>query len=60
MMELWVKKPLIFPKTKALKIEILFMLTCEQAYQSLPDELDDDFFDYAVATRLHPTTTEAW
>ena len=54
------KKPLIFPNTKALKIEILFMLTCEQAYQSLPDELDDDFFDYAVATRLHPTTTEAW
>ena len=60
MMELWVKKPLIFPNTKALKIEILFILTCEQAYQSLRDELDDDFFDCAVATRHHPTTTEAW
>ena len=54
------KKPLIFPNTKALKIEILFILTCEQAYQSLRDELDDDFFDCAVATRHHPTTTEAW
>lgn len=37
----------------------LILFTCERACQSLHDELNGDFFDYAVATRHRPTTKGA-